>query len=162
MPTLVIPANVAACHVDDFHPGCERSRRGSVVLKPATTVHVTDGELEHIKASHPELYAKLIVAKPATLGDKLKDRLSDDAPLKKAVEAAEERGRARRAAEAKAAAAALTPEQKEAAKQAEALAVHQAKKKAQAQVVAKAEDEAPKKPTPLPPVPEKKPRKVGG
>jgi hypothetical protein len=166
MPTLVIPANVVQCHVEDFPDGCERSREGSVHVRPASTLTVTDDELAHLKKAHPQLFRQLIVAKKApSLADKLKPRAGRDAALKKALDEKEAKGKARREAAKKAADAALSDADRERMKQEQALKEHQKKKAAAKVAKAKAGEgkaEAPKKPAPkpLPKVEPKKPKKV--
>jgi hypothetical protein len=63
MPIVVVPANLAARHID-FPESCERSTKGSIHIRPASTVDLTDEELAHIRKQYPDLAAKLIVANP--------------------------------------------------------------------------------------------------
>lgn len=64
MPQIVVGRGVMPCQVDDFPEKCERSRQGSIYFRPGSSEELTDGELEHIKVSWPELYAKLAISKP--------------------------------------------------------------------------------------------------
>lgn len=64
MPHIVVGRGVMPCQVDDFPEKCERSRLGSVYFRPGSSEELTDGELEHIKGTKPELFAKLLVSKP--------------------------------------------------------------------------------------------------
>ena len=64
MRTLIVPANVAPCQVDDFPEDCERSRKGAIYLRPASACKMTDAEYEHLKEFHSDLFNLLIEAKP--------------------------------------------------------------------------------------------------
>lgn len=69
MPTVVVRTGLLPQQADDFPEGCVRSCKGAVHLKPGTLL-VTDGELEHIQKSRPELSSFLQVVsrtRPAKL-----------------------------------------------------------------------------------------------
>lgn len=69
MPTIVVPANVPLCQVDDFPKACERSREGALYVRPASAMTVTQAELDHLKEHHADLVRRLIVVpdKPTKL-----------------------------------------------------------------------------------------------
>ena len=62
MPILVVPANVAVCQIDasEFPENCERSVRGSLHVRPASTLEVTEDELGVLKAKHPHIMKMFI------------------------------------------------------------------------------------------------------
>lgn len=64
MKTLIVPANVGPCQVDDFPDDCERSREGALHLRPARTLNVTDDEYLHLAEHHAELLSKMIEVEP--------------------------------------------------------------------------------------------------
>lgn len=85
MPTIVVPANVASCHVEipesvkdgGVERACQRSvvikerggvrveeaRTGSLHIRPATSIELTDDEWRCLQAARPDLAKRLIVAK---------------------------------------------------------------------------------------------------
>jgi hypothetical protein len=61
MPIVVVPANVEPQQVDGFPSDCARSVQGALHIRPASTLEITDGELEHLNKVAPYLVKKLIV-----------------------------------------------------------------------------------------------------
>jgi hypothetical protein len=59
-----VPASVGPRQVDGFPEGCERSRKGAIHLRPASTLVVTEGELAHLKAQCPQEVAKFVDITP--------------------------------------------------------------------------------------------------
>lgn len=86
MPTLVAPANLAQCQIDDFPEKCERSpdrkgrpNRGALYIRPASTFPVTDDEWKHMQAKHPHVAKLLIVAASTpTLNARLQARAASE------------------------------------------------------------------------------------
>lgn len=65
MLTVVVRAGLLPQQVDGFPDGCKRSCKGAVHIKPGTLL-VTDGELEYIRKSRPELRSYLqLISRPA-------------------------------------------------------------------------------------------------
>ena len=67
MPLIHIPVGVAPCQVDDFPKDAERSCKGALHLRPASTKEVTNDELAHLKTApqHGKLAARLSVVEVA-------------------------------------------------------------------------------------------------
>lgn len=64
MPKLIVPANVTLCQVD-VPEGAKRSREGSVHIRPASVLTVTDDELAAIKNTYPDVAKRLILIQEA-------------------------------------------------------------------------------------------------
>jgi hypothetical protein len=63
MPLIHIPVGVAPCQVDDFPQDAERSCKGALHFRPASTKEITADELAHLRAApqHKKLAARLCV-----------------------------------------------------------------------------------------------------
>jgi hypothetical protein len=64
MLTVIVPASTPACQVDFPKEGVERSVKGAIYVRPATTFEVTEEELAFIRKDKPALARQLIVAEP--------------------------------------------------------------------------------------------------
>jgi hypothetical protein len=58
-------------HVDNFPAKCDRSGKGSIKITPGLLM-VTEGELQHIRTSRPDLVKHLIASKPAPVKEDAK------------------------------------------------------------------------------------------
>jgi hypothetical protein len=61
MPLVIVNPNCPPTPVDDFPAGIERSREGSLLVRPLGTMVVTEEELAHIQQHHPALYRHFTV-----------------------------------------------------------------------------------------------------
>lgn len=93
MPTVVIPASVSLRVVDVPESindkELERSRKGALYIRPASTLVLTDDEIAFLKEKHKALYDQLIIAVPEpTLVHKLTERArtEEKSEIKKAIE----------------------------------------------------------------------------
>lgn len=86
MPIVVVPANLAACQVE-FPEGVERSVKGALYVRPASTLEITQAELEYLRKEKKDLVAKLIVVgETPSLASKLAARAAQDPALKKMLD----------------------------------------------------------------------------
>lgn len=60
MLTLIVPATVPACQIEGFPEAAERSIKGALHIKPASTMEVTADEWKHIRESRKDVAAMLI------------------------------------------------------------------------------------------------------
>lgn len=61
MPIVIVNPNCPPTPIDDFPVGCKRSREGSVLVRPLSTLTLTDDELAHIRANHSDCYRHFTV-----------------------------------------------------------------------------------------------------
>jgi len=87
MLTLIVPPGVPVQQIDDFpEEGCSRSRKGSLHIRPASSMQVTEEEWEHMRKAHAKLAGVLIVARPGpTLDQRRKMLKKGTKPAKKAA-----------------------------------------------------------------------------
>ncbi len=85
MRTFVVPANIGPRQVD-FPEGCERSKKGSLHVRPASMLELTDSEWKYLQDKHADLAKHFI-----RVGQKpgLKSRVDPEKPKK--TEAQEKR-----------------------------------------------------------------------
>lgn len=90
MPMLLIPANVTPRQIDDFPPGCARSQKGAIYVRPASTLELTEAEWKHLQLRHHDVArCFIVVGQKPTLKRRLEPRLQKDAALKKKLDEAE-------------------------------------------------------------------------
>lgn len=61
MPIVIVNPNCPPTSIDDFPAGTDRSREGSVHIRPMATLTLTEGELAHVRGKHPECYRHFTV-----------------------------------------------------------------------------------------------------
>lgn len=140
MPLINIPVGIAPCQIDDFPKTVgkgedakpfERSCKGALYLRPASTKVVTQHELDHIKkhGDHKMLARRLVVVKV--------DVVTDQSDRSKAKVTDEQRARAEAKVKMREAGKAA-PMMSKQAKRARAMARAEAKKPKQSAVKSEA------------------------
>ena len=97
---VVVGATARLAQVEDFPEGCARSCKGALHLRPGSTKVLTEGELSHLQAKHPEVVAGLRVVDTTPPKAKLAPKAKPVPPvIAEVVAKAEERSAAATPAE---------------------------------------------------------------
>ena len=66
MPLTVVGTRVLPCQIDDFPADCERSVKGSLHIKPGSSLSLSYDELAHIEEKHQSVFKCIrVVETPA-------------------------------------------------------------------------------------------------
>ena len=64
MPIVQTPVVMTPFQVEGFDKGCERSCKGALYLRPASTKFVTQGELDHLLKNYPVAKRFVVIPDP--------------------------------------------------------------------------------------------------